>query len=82
MPLLQGVITAPPHEVLYWRYGAPQYAVRAGDWKLLFLSNSLRLYNLADDPGERTNLANTNPTKRDELKRLYDQWNAQLPPAQ
>lgn len=81
MPLLQGVTTAPPHEVLYWRYGAPQYAVRAGDWKLLWLNNTLRLYNLTADPGEQTDLAATNPAKRDELKQLYDQWNAQLPPA-
>lgn len=80
-PFLKGVETAPPHEVLYWRYGAPQYAVRAGDWKLLFLENTLRLYDLATDPGERTNLAETNPAKRNELKLLYDQWNAQLPPA-
>lgn len=69
------------HEVLYWRYSAPQYAVRAGDWKLLFLDNTLRLYNLAADPGERPNLAETNPAKRDELKQLYEPWNAQLPPA-
>lgn len=81
MPLLQGVTSAPPHDVLYWRYGAPQYAVRAGDWKLLFLDNTLRLYDLAADPGERANLAESNPTKRNELKLLYDQWNAQLPPA-
>ncbi len=81
MPFLKGVETTPPHDALYWRYGAPQYAVRAGDWKLLFLDNTLRLYDVAADPGERTNLAETNPVKRNELKLLYDQWNAQLPPA-
>jgi hypothetical protein len=55
--------------------------VRAGDWKLLFLNNALRLFNLADDIGERNDLALTNQAKLNELKSLYDQWNAQLPPA-
>jgi uncharacterized protein (TIGR03437 family) len=81
IPFLLGVETALPHETLFWRYGQPQYAVRAGDWKLLFLDNTTRLYNLATDPGERSNLAETNPAKFNELKALYDQWNAQLPPA-
>jgi uncharacterized protein (TIGR03437 family) len=81
IPFLLGVEPTPPHDILYWRYGQPQYAVRAGDWKLLFLENTPRLYNLAADPGERTNLAETNPAKFNELKARYDQWNAQLPPA-
>lgn len=81
LPLLRGAEITPPHDVLYWRYGQAQYALRAGDWKLLFLGNTLRLYNLATDVGEQTNLAATNPTKLNELKLLYEQWNAQLPPA-
>jgi arylsulfatase A-like enzyme len=80
-PLLKGVTVAPPHEALYWRYGSAQYAVRAGDWKLLFIDNTLRLYHLATDVGERTDVAAANPAKLNELKTLYDQWNAQLPPA-
>lgn len=79
-PFLLGVESAQPHDALFWRYGAPQYAVRAGDWKLLFLENTQRLYDLNADPGERTNLAEANPAKRNELKALYDQWSAQLPP--
>ncbi|MDX2032555.1 MAG: sulfatase-like hydrolase/transferase [Blastocatellia bacterium] len=79
LPFLLGADPARPHEILYWRYGAPQYAMRAGDWKLLFLDNTLRLYDLAADPGERVNLAATNGAKLNELRALYDQWNAQLP---
>lgn len=81
LPLMQSSDTTPPHEVLYWRYGQTQYALRTGDWKLLFLGNSLRLYNLATDIGERNDLAASNPSKLNELKLLYEQWNAQLPPA-
>ena len=81
IPFLSGVETALPHDKLFWRSGTTQYAMRAGDWKLLFFQNTTRLYNLATDQGESLNLAASNPTKLNELKALYDQWNAQLPPA-
>ncbi len=81
IPFLLGAETALPHDKLFWRSGATQYAVRVGDWKLLFFQNSTRLYNLATDQSESTNLAASNPTKLAELKTIYDQWNAQLPPA-
>ncbi len=60
----------------------PTTAMRAGDWKLhlyheewqldggrekLATNRAVELYNLADDPGERRDLATTNPRKRDEL---------------
>ena len=80
-PYLLGAETGQPHDKLFWRYGTTQYAVRAGDWKLLFFQNTTRLYNLATDPAETANLANTNAAKFNELKAIYDQWNAQLPPA-
>ncbi len=80
-PHLIGAVTSQPHETLYWRYGRAQYAVRSGDWKLLLLEDTLRLYDLANDVGERNNLAESNPAKLKELKTLYDQWNAQLPAA-
>ncbi len=81
IPFLAGADTALPHDKLFWRSDTTQYALRAGDWKLLFFQNTTRLYNLATDQGESTNLAAANPAKLNELKALYDQWNAQLPPA-
>jgi arylsulfatase A-like enzyme len=33
-PHLSGKNAAPPHDALYWRFGA-QWAVRSGDWKLV-----------------------------------------------
>ena len=60
----------------------PVSVIRKGDWKLhLFLeewqldggrerlatNHATELYNLKDDIGERTDLATTNPEKRDEL---------------
>jgi arylsulfatase len=57
------------HEYLYWEYESGGYAqaVRFGDWKAV--RNNVKkagdappeLYNLARDPGERTNLAGDRP---------------------
>src|SRR5262249_29329622 len=54
---------SPRHEVVYniepFRGG-----VREGDWKLIWrtpLPSALELYNIAQDPGEKTNLAEKNP---------------------
>ena len=56
------------HEFLYWEfpsYGGQQ-AVRLGDWKgvrqqLLKGNTRIELYNLADDPGEKTDVAAKHP---------------------
>jgi arylsulfatase A-like enzyme len=60
----------------------PISVIRKGDWKLhlfheewqldggranLSKNHAVELYNLKDDLGERNNLADTNPAKRDEL---------------
>jgi arylsulfatase A-like enzyme len=60
----------------------PVSVIRKGDWKLhlyheewqldggrekIATNNALELYNIASDVGERTNLANENTAKRDEL---------------
>jgi arylsulfatase A-like enzyme len=58
-----------------WRT-TPAGAVRAGDWKLIefFEDGRLELYNLKDDLGEKTNLADLEPAKRDELHKLLEDW--------
>lgn len=54
----------------------PGSALRFGDWKLIeyFENNEFELYNLKDDIGEKNNLANSNPEKLDELKKMLDEW--------
>ena len=60
-------------------------AIRAGDYKLIehYDDGSTELYNLADDIGERNNLAQRLPQKTRTLKQNLDQWlkksNAQMP---
>ncbi len=67
----------------------PVSVIREGDWKLhlyheewqldggrakIATNNAVELYNLADDIGERNNLVNQNPAKRDELVDGLLQW--------
>ncbi len=35
---------------------------------------SLKLFNLVDDPGERENMAETEPEKEMELEKAYKNW--------
>lgn len=91
MPVLLGGGSISPRE-LHWHYphyhpgGATPYsAVRSGDFKLIafFEDSRLELYNLRDDPEEKTNLVPANPAKAEEMRRQLAAWwmevRAQLP---
>ncbi len=77
LPHATGSRTAPPHESLFWRFG-PQAAVRKGDWKLVWENDPPRLYNLAADAAESTDLASSQPAKMRELRETYEAWNKTL----
>jgi arylsulfatase A-like enzyme len=76
------------HANLYWHFPGylgsggdtwrtlPAGALRAGDWKLIefFEDGRLELYNLADDAGERDNLAAKRPEKVAELHGMLTEW--------
>jgi arylsulfatase B len=50
--------------------------VRRGDWKLIWrtpLPSALELYNIAEDPSEKTNLAEKNPQKVAELQKRIEE---------
>jgi arylsulfatase A-like enzyme len=75
-----------PHEFILINAAPGGGALRAGDWKLLVgapqspgglgkgknRKNEVHLYNLADDIGEKKNLADEKPEKVKELRALYD----------
>jgi arylsulfatase A-like enzyme len=73
-----------PHDALFWRFGA-QMAVRKGDWKLVRYdpvadggkgrATEAKLYNLANDLGEMTDVAMKEPDRVKELQALWDDWN-------
>jgi arylsulfatase A-like enzyme len=81
LPYLQGQNRGQPHETIYWRFG-PQWAIRHGDWKLVKARDIAEpaLFNLAKDIGEQSDLAAAQPEKLAELKRLWDDWNAEQKP--
>ena len=50
--------------------------MRKGDWKLIWrtpLPSALELYNIADDPSEKTNLADKNPQMVAELQKRIEE---------
>jgi arylsulfatase A-like enzyme len=74
LPLATGEGTdAWSRDTLFWQSGYYR-AVRHGDWKLQVSKrpNTSWLYNLADDPTEQKNLAQSHPDKLAQLKALLD----------
>ncbi len=73
LPTLLGM-EQPQHEYLYWEFkahGAPMQAVRMGEWKAVKLGEKpIALFNLADDPGEQTDLAAANPELLQRAERI------------
>jgi len=84
LPVLQGA--APdPERTIFWHYPVyhhdkPASVVRKGDWKLIHYldDDSRRLYNLANDIGESTNLEADYPEKSEALYQLLDQWRKEV----
>lgn len=95
LPYITGEKSEPPHDALYWRFGQ-QIAIRKGDWKLVkaagggaatgaqnepATTQGAQLYNLANDIGEKANLAEQEPAKLKELAAAWDEWNKANIPA-
>ena len=74
MPFIAGEAQTAPHQSLFWRSGHYK-TLLAGDWKLQVsaVPNVIRLYNLKDDPLEKTNLAERQAEKLAEIRALLDQ---------
>lgn len=90
LPHVLGESRTPPHEALYWRFGQ-QMAIRQGDWKLVRYDPNVegaqgqaaaaKLYNLADDIGEQTDLMTKHADKAQQLQATWDAWNqSNVPP--
>lgn len=76
---------------VFWHYphygnqgGRPGSAVRDGDWKLIEWHGAtpheaeVELFNLASDPGEQTNLADKETTRRDNLLGKLNEWRREV----
>lgn len=62
-----------PH---YYPTTTPVSAIRSGDWKLLeyYEDKHVELFNLKDDLGETTNLADRLPQRTQELREQLQRW--------
>jgi len=68
-PWITGKETRTLPRTIYWRFIGGQMAIRHGDWKLIVPRNEL--FNVADDPYEKRNLAKSEPARvADLLERL------------
>jgi arylsulfatase A-like enzyme len=78
LPFVKGARTQAPHEAIFFRTDT-YLALRQGDWKLQSMQRPLQdvLYNLADDPGERQNLASQEPSRLADMKKRLMDINAQ-----
>jgi len=87
LPYLKGENSQPPHETLAWRFG-PQKAIRRGQWKLVDVrdmdaktQSGWQLYDLAEDIGEKNNLAAAKPELVAELSAAWNEWDLRnIPP--
>lgn len=82
LPLLKGGNKL-EREAIYWHYphysnqgGMPGGAVRMGDWKLIerFEDGRVHLYNLADDIGERDDLADKSADRVAAMRAKLHAW--------
>jgi arylsulfatase A-like enzyme len=70
-------VTKQVHDTLYWSEGSEGgWAIRSNDWKIVVERNQTKrmLFNLAQDPGEKNDVASQNPEKLVELTKQYDAW--------
>jgi arylsulfatase A-like enzyme len=81
LPHLRGEKSGTPHDILFWKNGEDG-AVRQGDWKLLLSpwQPKRQLFNLADDIGEKRDLAAEKPELVERLHKAWLDWGATLPP--
>ena len=79
LPTLTGEGIQLEHEYLYWEFheNGGRMAIRKGDWKAIIYQvaekGSIQLYNLAEDPGETTDVAAEHPEMVEEFRTLFHQ---------
>ena len=83
LPYLTNPGNAQPPRSLFWRDG-PYRAVQDQGWKLIESARPAKdwLFNLTEDPTEKTNLAALQPQRLAQMKALLKAHHAQMPPPQ
>ena len=84
LPLMTGKASAPGPRNLFWRMGRSM-AYRSGDWKIVRQvapraqpDVPFELFNLSQDPGERTDMAKSTPEILGRLRKEFEEMNRQM----
>lgn len=86
LPMIRGESPC-EREAIFWHYphysnqgGLPGAAIMAGDWKLIecFESGKARLYHLASDPSETTDLSSREPERCAQLRARLRAWQEEI----
>ena len=81
IPHLAGDVKTPPHERLFWRLRAKEFAVREGAWKLIKPEGKpAQLFDLASDLGEKKDVAAEKPDLAQRLAAMLATWRKELKP--
>ena len=78
LPVCRGIRTE-YDRTLFWRTIARD-AARAGTWKYVKDSGREYLFDLATDPGEKTDLRAARPREFDRIRQQFADWNARMLP--
>jgi len=79
-PLVQSGTALEPRTLFWGRYDKPSKAfrgVRQSDWMLV----NNELYDLAEDPTQKSDLAKTHPEKFQQLRALWNDWVLEVVPS-
>jgi arylsulfatase A-like enzyme len=63
-----------PREEMLINLMGRQSALRVGDWKLVRTSGEVELFDLSRDPGEKRNLARSQPDRLDQMQARLLAW--------
>jgi arylsulfatase A-like enzyme len=77
LPVLSGRPTPPGSRIFYWKGPRQASAVSDGQWKLVVTPKTVELYNLAEDIGEKNDLAAKNPDYVRQLRAKLEMQAAQ-----
>jgi arylsulfatase A-like enzyme len=83
LPFLMEPKEVSPHDALFWKLPphTGEYAIRYGDWKLVYTSMGRGLFNLRDDISEMKDMRNAHPELVQKLERMYREWDRQNRPS-
>jgi arylsulfatase A-like enzyme len=79
LPAIKGKLKEPLHKNLFWDGNDNIWAVREGNWKLIFnKAKKLELYNLENDLSETKDLSAQHPEKVADMKIKFDTWRSEM----